>query len=255
VSVARNAGATVVEHETNEGKGAAVQTLFQYAAPEAFDSLVLLDGDGQHVPEDIPDVIEPVINGEADIVVGSRYLESGEDDETPRYRRLGQRVLDALTMGSSRVNVTDSQSGFRALSPTAVDELSLSATSFGVESEMISEAAENGLDIQERSIDVRYDGIDGQTQNPLQHGLTVVTFILQLVRDRHPLLFFGVPGLILATVGVLYGANALFVFRDTGQFYPAKVLVSGFATILGTLSIFIGLILNRISNMFDSFDK
>ncbi|WP_299263322.1 glycosyltransferase family 2 protein [Halorientalis sp.] len=248
VSVARNAGATVVEHETNDGKGAAVQTLFQYVAPTEFDTLVLLDGDGQHVPEDIPDVTEPVIDGGADLVVGSRYLENG-DDETPRLRRFGQRVLDALTIGSSRVNVTDSQSGFRALSSTAVEELSLSATSFGVESEMISEAAEKGFDIEEQPIEVRYEGIDGQTQNPLRHGLTVVVFLLQLVRDRHPMLFFGLPGLALTAVGAWYGVDAITVYQRTGQFYPAKVLVSGFATILGTLGIFIGLVLNRISNI------
>lgn len=249
VTVAREAGATVIEHETNEGKGAAIQTLFQYVAPADFDTLVLLDGDGQHAPADIPDVIEPVIEEEADVVVGSRYLEDQQRRETPLYRRFGQRVLDMLTLGSSRVNVTDSQSGFRALSPAAVEQLTLNADSFGVESEMINEAAEKGLEIEEQPIEVRYEGIDGQTQNPLRHGLTVVAFLLQLVRDRHPLLFFGLPGLVLAFVGAWYGVDAITVYQNTGQFYPAKVLVSGFATLLGTLSIFMGLVLNRISNI------
>ncbi len=249
VEVAREAGATVIEHESNSGKGAAVQTLFDHVAGQSFDALVLIDGDGQHVPSDIPQVVGPVSEGESDLVVGSRYLEDSGEDETPRYRRFGQRVLDMLTMGSSRTNVTDSQSGFRAFSPKAVEELELNSQSFGVESEMISEASSKGLDIEERSIDVRYDGIDGQTQNPLRHGLSVVTFLLTLVRDRHPLLFFGLPGLVFFGVGALYGVDAILVYRATGEFFPAKVLVSGFLTILGTLGLFIGLVLNRIGNM------
>jgi hypothetical protein len=114
---------------------------------------------------------------------------------------------------------------------------------------MISEASSKGLAIEERSIDVRYEGIDGQTQNPLRHGLSVVTFLLTLVRDRHPLLFFGLPGLVFFGIGALYGVDAILIYRATGEFFPAKVLVSGFLTILGTLGLFIGLVLNRIGNM------
>lgn len=255
VEVAREAGATVIEHETNSGKGAAVQTLFDHVAGRSFDAFVLIDGDGQHVPSDIPQVAGPVSERESDLVVGSRYLEDSAEDETPRYRRFGQQVLDVLTMGSSRTNVTDSQSGFRAFSPRAVEQLELNSESFGVESEMISEAANKGLAIEERSIDVRYEGIDGQTQNPLRHGLSVVTFLLMLVRDRHPLLFFGVPGLLFLTIGAFYGVDAILVYRASGTFYPGKILVSGFLSVLGTLGLFIGLVLNRIGNMIAEIDS
>lgn len=116
---------------------------------------------------------------------------------------------------------------------------------------MIDSAAKEGLDVTERSIDVRYDGIDGQTQNPLRHGLAVVVFILQLVRDKHPLMFFGIPGLILLAVGTLYGIDGILIYRATGEFYPAKIFVSGFLTILGTLGVFLGLVLNQIGNLLD----
>ncbi len=255
VPVAREAGATVVEHEANAGKGAAVQTLFDHVTGQSFDALVLIDGDGQHVPSDIPEVVSPVSDGESDLVVGSRYLEESGEDETPRYRRFGQRVLDMLTIGSSRTNVTDSQSGFRAFSPKAVEELELNSQSFGVESEMISEASSKGLAIEERSIDVRYEGIDGQTQNPLRHGLTVVTFLLMLIRDRHPLLFFGVPGAIFLGIGAFYGIDAILTYQSSGAFYPSKVLVSGFLTVIGTLGLFIGLVLNRIGNMIAKLEE
>jgi len=255
VELAKAAGATVIEHTENQGKGAAIKTLFAAAREREFDTFVLLDGDGQHDPDEIPQVAEPINNGEADLVIGSRYLDDSPEDETPAYRRVGQRILDVLTLGPSKTRVTDSQSGFRALSPRAVDELAVTTDNFGVETEMIDLAARNDLTITERPIDARYEGIDGQTQNPLRHGLTVVVFILQLVRDRHPLLFFGLPGLAFLAVGAYYGIDAVFVYQNSGQFYPAKVLVSGFSTVIGSIGLFLGLVLNRISNMLAQLDE
>ncbi|WP_237560402.1 glycosyltransferase family 2 protein [Halolamina rubra] len=248
VSIAESAGAEVIEHETNRGKGGAVQTLFDRVERESFKTLVLIDGDGQHLPQEIPQVAEQVVDGNADMVVGSRYLDQEEYDETPMYRRFGQQVLDKLTLGSSGADMTDTQSGFRAFSPQAVRELELKTDGIGVETEMIDSAAQQGLGIEEVPIHVRYDGIDGQTYHPLRHGLTVVKFVLELVRDRHPLVFFGVPGLVLTLAGALYGIDGILIYRATGNFYPAKALVSGFVTIIGVLGIFSGLILNRISN-------
>ena len=248
VEIAKEAGATVIEHSQNSGKGRAIQTLLEAAETRDFDALVLLDGDGQHVPADIPDVTEPIFESGCDITIGSRYV-AGEETETPLHRRFGQRILDILTTGSARTNVTDSQSGFRALSPAAVRDLRIRTDGMGVESEMINDATQKGLSIEEVPIDVRYEGIDGQTYNPFRHGLSVVTFILQLVRDRHPLVFFGVPGLVLALFGAFYGLDGILLYQSTGNFYPAKVLVAGFTTIVGVLGVFSGLILNQMSNM------
>jgi glycosyltransferase involved in cell wall biosynthesis len=251
VEIAKQAGATVLQHDENRGKGGAVKTLLEFARTTSCDALVLIDGDGQHKPKDIPQVIDPVLSEDADIVIGSRYLEENPDDETPFYRRIGQRMLDVLTIGRTGEKLTDTQSGFRALSTDAIDSLQLRTEGIGVESEMIDTAFRQDLSIVEAPIDVRYEGIDGQTYNPLHHGLTVVTFILQLVRDQHPLIFFGVPGLILTVAGTLYGLDAMLIYQSTGAFYPSKVLVSGFTTIIGTLALFCGLILNRISNMIE----
>lgn len=249
VPIARASGATVIVHEENKGKGAAVQTLLDHVRQGGCDVFVILDGDGQHHPRDIPQVVSPVIEGESDLVIGSRYLDPGPENETPLYRRFGQRVLDYLTAGSSGQSFTDTQSGFRAFSPTAVERLSIKTTGMGVESEMIGDAADKGLNITEAPIDVRYEGVDGQTYSPLRHGLTVATFALQLIRDRHPLIFFGVPGAVLTLAGTLYGLDAILIYQASEVFYPGKVLVAGFTTILGVLGIFVGLILNRISNM------
>ncbi|SEP10317.1 Glycosyltransferase involved in cell wall bisynthesis [Halorientalis persicus] len=254
VELAKKAGATVIQHSENQGKGAAIKTLLEEVRERTFETFVLLDGDGQHNPDEIPVVANPVLEEGADLVIGSRYLQNHNADETPTYRRIGQRVLDLLTFGPSQTRVTDSQSGFRALSPRAVDELAITTDDFGVETEMIDTASRNDLTIVEEPIEVRYEGIDGQTQHPLRHGLTVVVFVLQLVRDRHPLLFFGVPGLLFLAIGAYFGFDAVLVYQNSGRFYPAKVLVSGFATVIGSIGIFLGLVLNRISNMFERLD-
>lgn len=247
-SIARGTDATVLEHDENRGKGSALYTFFEYARASDADSVIVLDGDGQHVPNDIPKVTEPIEDGEADLVVGSRYLE-GSGGETPFYRRFGQQVLDILTFGSSGTRLSDTQSGFRAFSPEAVDTLSIRTDGMGVESELIGTAMDADLKIEEVPIDVRYEGIDGQTYNPVRHGLGVATYLIQLIRDRHPLLFFGVPGLVLTLAGLALGVDVAATYNAQGAIAPGRTLIALFLTIVGVLGVFCGLILNRMSAM------
>lgn len=247
--IARRTGATVLEHGENKGKGRALNTFFDYARSTSHDTVVVLDGDGQHLPSDIPAVVEPVENGEADLVIGSRYLDGNGTGETPMHRRFGQRVLDFLTLGSSGAKLSDTQSGFRAFSPEAVERMTIRTDGMGVESEMISTAADHDLRIEEAPIDIRYEGVDGQTFNPLRHGLSVAAFVLMLVRDRHPLLFFGVPGLLFSVLGIGLGTNAVLLYNAQGAFPLGQTLLSMKLTVIGILGVFCGLILNRMSNM------
>ncbi|OYR55798.1 glycosyltransferase family 2 protein [Halorubrum halodurans] len=249
VQIARSVGATVIEHEENKGKGGAIRTLLQYTTnTDEIDSLVVLDGDGQHLPEDIPDVVEPVLEGDCDISIGSRYVDQ-EETETPLHRRVGQHVLDYLTLGSSGENLSDTQSGFRAFSPEAASRLTLQTDGMGVESEMISEAANRELDIEEVPIDVRYEGVDGQTHNPFKHGLGVAVFVTKLIRDRHPLLFFGVPAVVLLGFGGGLLLHTAYLYQTTTAFHQWRALISGFSVLTGVLCMFSGLVLSQVRNM------
>lgn len=249
VELVRQTEATLLAHEENQGKGQALRTFFEYARASDHESFVVLDGDGQHLPHEVPDVVAPVEDGDADLVVGSRYLEGDGADETPFHRRVGQQVLDYLTFGSSGTKLTDTQSGFRAFSPTALDKLSIRTDGMGVESEMLTTAQDADLTIDEVPIDVRYEGIDGQTLNPLHHGLSVAAFLLQLIRDRHPLLFFGGPGVVIGAAGVVFGLDAVITFNDHGVFLLGQTMVGMLLTVIGLLGVFFGLVLNRMSNM------
>lgn len=246
--VAARAGATVVDHGENRGKGAAIRSIFEYASAENVDAVVLIDGDGQHDTRDIPDVVQPVLAGECDVAIGSRYVD-GKTTETPIYRRIGQRTLDLLTPGTGKSSLTDTQSGFRALSPAAIERLSIETDGIGVESEMISSASDQGLSVVEVPIDVRYEDIDGQTYNPINHGLSVAVFALQLVRDRHPLVFFGLPGVLLLGFGGALGLEVVLTYQGPTHVSPLLAALTGFVVIIGLLCLFSGLVLNQIGNM------
>lgn len=160
--IARKAGAEVIIHEKNTGKGGALRTGFTAAVKMGADVIVTMDSDAQHNPADIPKLAVPIIKGEADLVNGSRYL-NGKDKNTPAYRRVGQTVLDKATNINSGLKITDSQSGFRAFAASVVDIFRFNANGMAIESEMLADAGKAGLRIKEVEIDVRYD-VDGSTK-------------------------------------------------------------------------------------------
>jgi glycosyltransferase involved in cell wall biosynthesis len=113
-AAARGAGAAVVRLPFNLGIGGAVQTGFKYALAHGYDLAVRLDGDGQHDPSELPKLIAPVLAGEADIVVGSRFAAGGEY-RPPFARRLGIGLFARVVSLLVRQKVTDTTSGFQAL--------------------------------------------------------------------------------------------------------------------------------------------
>lgn len=254
VHLAEEAGATVIEHDENKGKGAAVRTVFQYAAGEDYDAVVLLDGDGQHVPQEIPDVVKPVLEGTCDIAIGSRYIDDRRM-ETPLHRRFGQKVLDYVTAGLTGTSVSDSQSGFRAFSPHAIENVSITTNGMGVESEMLGNAADNGLEVEEVPIDVRYEKVDGQTYNPLYHGVSVFFFVVKLLRNRHPLVFFGLFGLLLLLLGSGMGVHGMSVYQSGGtppQWYFA---LGGVAIVLAIVSLSSAVVVFEMKNLLDGIEE
>lgn len=193
------AGATVLSHKTNKGKGVALKTGFDYA--KDFDIIVTIDADGQHNPSEIPLLIEPIANDEADLVNGSRYI-NGHETSTPKYRRIGQTVLDTATNIAAGVKITDSQSGFRAFSSKCFKYFNFNPEGFGIESDMLIEAANNNLRILEVEITVRYD-VNTTTANPVIQGVSVLLRILELMRFNRPIYFYGLSGMVILFFGIL----------------------------------------------------
>ena len=119
--VARAAGAHVLRLPFNLGIGGAVQTGFRYAYENGFELAVRVDGDGQHDPAQLSAVVDPVVRGDADIVVGSRYLgRGGEGYRSTAPRRIGIRILAGVVSLLTRQRITDPTSGFQALNRKAI---------------------------------------------------------------------------------------------------------------------------------------
>jgi len=175
--VAIEAGARVIKHSVNLGKGEALKSGFKAIDDDSI--IITIDGDGQHNPNEIPDLVRPIIEDGADLVNGSRYM-NGPEENTPAYRRVGQKVLDIATNISAGTKVTDSQSGFRAFSSKSKNVFRFKDTGFGIESEMLVDAAEAGLKIVEVPITVRYD-LDGSTKDPITHGVGV---LFNITKDK-----------------------------------------------------------------------
>jgi glycosyltransferase involved in cell wall biosynthesis len=119
-AAAREAGARVLRLPFNLGIGGAVQTGFKFAWERGYDIAVRCDGDGQHLPSELPKVIAPVVAGEADIAVGSRFA-GGEGYRSSATRRIGIRLLAAVVSAIARQRVTDTTSGFQALNRRALE--------------------------------------------------------------------------------------------------------------------------------------
>jgi hypothetical protein len=119
-AAAEAAGARVLRLPFNLGIGGAVQTGFKYAWEHGYDLAVRCDGDGQHVPAELPKVIAPVVGGEADIAVGSRFA-GGDGYRSSATRRVGIRLLATVVSAIARQRVTDTTSGFQALNRRALE--------------------------------------------------------------------------------------------------------------------------------------
>ena len=247
VGVAELAGAEVISHPKNMGKGAALKTGFEAAALNGTKVIVTMDSDGQNNPDEIPDLISPVLSGEADIVNGSRYINGGETD-TPAYRRIGQGVLDMATNLNSGIKITDSQSGFRAFAAHTVPAFRFNQGGFGIESEMLADAAKAGSKLKEVEIGVRYD-VDCSTEHPVSHRVKVLVKVLQDMEFNRLLYYFTIPGTIMAGVGLLPGLSFLRTFYLGGSLMFGPTLSMIMLMLVGFFMAFTGIIPHSMSRM------
>jgi glycosyltransferase involved in cell wall biosynthesis len=231
-SIAKMAGVVVFRQESNQGKGTALNIGLHAARESSPDVIVMLDADGQHLPEELPQIVSPILAGEADIVVGSRYIQNTSN--TPIIRRWGHRFINLATTLPSGISVSDSQSGYRAFSRRAFELADFHSDGFSVESEMQFLAHEHHLKVMEVPITIRYT--DKAKRSPFSQGMTVLGGIIKLTGQYRPLLYFGVPGMVLMMMGIGWGIVVVQRFEQT------RVLATGYAMICLLLCI-IGLIM------------
>lgn len=150
---AKHSGAIVVKHIINRGVGASTWTGIQTALKLGADIIVTLDADGQHLPSDIPNIIRPILKNDADIVIGSR---TKDIKNMPFTKRIGNILLSKMTCLFYGINMTDTQSGFKAFNILAARQLNITIDGYGFCSEIIGEISKKKLRYSEVSIPVIY---------------------------------------------------------------------------------------------------
>ena len=240
------AGAEVIRHEKNIGKGEALRSLFKFARYSNYDTIVTIDGDGQFLPEEIPKLVKNIEENKSDIVVGYRF---NNTRDMPEYRKFGNKMLDRMTNMVEELSVRDTQSGFRAYSKKVIENIDFKMKGFGSDAEILIDATKKGFRISEEKITVIYDtGAKTSTKNPISHTGEVISSLLEITAIRSPLKFIGTPGIILAIIGIYFIINVGITFNDIGYFSIPF-------TLIGATSLGLGLILFLMSILLFSVSK
>ncbi len=244
--IAEKMGALVITHKKNLGYGAAISSLFFKAKDMGLDVLVTMDADGQHRPKDVKAVLDPILNEEADIVIGSRFLV--ENKEMPSYRKTGIKMITKLTNTALDKQITDSQSGFRGYNKRVLSVISPSESGMGVSNEILIKASKQGFKIDEAPIKVSYEG-DTSTHHPVSHGASVIFSTMKFISIEHPLKFYGIPGIVFLGIGLFFVVWALQHFTETRQILTNLVLIGVSGVILGIVLVMNAILLYSIVNL------
>ncbi len=186
--IAKDIGALVTSHGKNKGYGEALKSCFRTALTNNADVILTIDGDGQHNPDEIPRLLDPILQGQADVVIGSRFLSA---NNMPKYRRFGISVINYLWNLGSKTKLSDSQSGFRAYRKNIVQKLNLSEKGMGISIEIIEKLRRIGVNIKEVAVTCSYDNNNSSfNTEAFFHGFGVVISVLRIrLIDRFMVIF------------------------------------------------------------------
>lgn len=248
-SMAKDSGAEVLKHNKNKGVGVAFQSGLEWALESKVDILVNIDADGQFNPDDIPTLIEPILNNETDVVVADRFND-GMPKDMPRGKYLGNKMMSYLISRLSGMELSDVSSGFRAFNKEAMFRLNLIGN-FTYTQESILDLATKGLRIINQPVQVTYfkSRKSRVASNLLSYAMKTSMIIFRSFRDYSPLKFFGFVGLILFLLGLLLDLFTFQHYLRSGGFSPyVSIILTGIY--LNTIGFGI-IVLGVIADMFD----
>ena len=230
--IAEDMGAILVKHPKNLGYGAAIRTIFLKAKELESDVLITIDGDGQHKITDVENILKPIEKNQADIVIGSRFLDKKSD--VPKYREFGINVITKVTNVSIKNKITDAQSGLRAYSNKVLSEITPSDSGMGISTEILIKSSSKGLRIVEVPITISYAG-ETSTQNPVSHGTSVLFSTIKYISIEHPLRFYGIPAFICLTVGLFFTYLAVQFYTEFGKLSTNLTILSAGTVLVGVM--------------------
>lgn len=230
--VARKNGAHIIRHEKNLGYGAAIISLFDQTRKENADMMVTLDGDGQHNPQQIPLLVNALTENNVDVVIGSRFLNN--KSTAPGYRKAGIKIITSASNYATDFKVSDSQSGFRAYSKNAIDAIHPTEQGMAVSTEILLKASNKGFSVAEVPIDISYE-VDMSEHNPVPHGASVLMSTLRFVSVKHPIVFYGFPGIAFVIAGILTGLQFLDAYLNQQTIFFGSLFASVLLFLIGSI--------------------
>src|SRR3989440_2109885 len=249
--IAREAGA-IVYREPRRGKGFVVQSMFRRVEADVF---VMVDGDATYPAEAVHELIAPILEGDADMVVGSR-LHRDVKSEFKQLNRWGNRLVLGILNWIFRVQLTDILSGYRAFNRRFVKSLPVFGGGFEIETELTIKAVARGFRVVEIPTDLkaRPEGSYSKIR-VFRDGFLILNTILALFRDFKPLTFFGTAGLLLILAALVPGlVVSLDFFRRGAITRPLVAVLGTFLFLCGLLSLAVGLVLHSIARRSQEFD-
>ncbi len=228
--IAKELGCGIIKFENNKGKGIALTKGFEKAIQNGGDIIITLDGDGEHNPKDIPNLLDPVINGECDVSIGVRYNDGR--GKTPRVRRIGQQVLDAQTSIIAKHQFTDSQSGFRCFSRKAIEDIKANIKGYEAESLILIEAIKKGFRIKEVPIDAEYRKKSSIVQ-PISQGFGILLSLINVIGKEHILLSFGSLSILSFIISLFLGLRTFFLFNEYSEWPMGTIITTAIFFLIG----------------------
>ena len=220
-----------INHEKNLGYGAGIRSLFLKAKELNADILVTFDADGQHQIKDIEKVVQPILNNESDIVIGSRFLDKSEKN-VPKYRKVGIKVITKFTNSTIKEKLTDSQSGFRAYSKKVLNDIIPIEVGMGISTEILIKCSNKNLKISEVPIKILYEG-DTSTHNPILHGSSVIMSTIKYTALQRPLTFYGIPSVIFLILGGIFAYYSIEYYVEVGRLNTNLTILAAATNIVG----------------------
>jgi len=251
--LAEKAGAYVVRHPENRGVGAAFSTGIKTALKLAAEIIVNIDADGQFDPRDIPRLIAPILNGEAEFVTATRFSEKRLIPQMPLSKKYGNFMVRGIINYLTGMKFTDVSCGFRAYTRETALKLNLFG-SFTYTQETFLNLVQKGIRIKEVPLKVRGEREFGKSRvanSILRYGLKSGSIILLAMRDIQPLSFFGWIGFTVLLLG-LAGIGFVFIhWLKTGMTtpYQSVMLIAAVLLIVGFLLIIMALIAEMLGRL------
>lgn len=242
--IARRCGA-VVRYEYQQGKGNVVRRMFREIDAECY---IMIDGDDTYPAENAPEMIDKVLNHNADMVVGDRLSSTYFTENKRPFHNLGNTVVRLFVNNIFKSDIKDIMTGYRAFSYQFVKTFPVLSRGFEIETEMSIHAVDKKMQLENVIIQYR-DRPEGSVSklNTIQDGIRVLLTIFRLFRDYKPLQFFGIISVALILLALIFFVPVLLEYFATGLVnrFPT-LIVSGFVALSAILSLFSGLILETI---------